>query len=316
MTRTISTVKNVLSQRGTIGFLLIFLGLTLLAGVFLFSSFDNSDFEPEANDVSEPKSDDADQAKPQHVNVEIKSKISLKKQFFVAVRVEREESVHIINQIRTWVPEFQASENSGGLEFVSEIPLSTDPYKSQIIQTLNIANADKSTYCFLKSLDYFTKNSRSFWYMSIPANAYLNVAAIKSFSEILGSHDPMKNEIFYKNCDNNSCVLLLSRAAVNTLISNNGEISEINEIISSKSKPFEKGIFANGLSNEAASIIDSGDFSKIKKCKGNEDNKMKLKDSFIFFVDPKKMEKMKAIKGANNDIMVGVSNGKTVFCSI
>jgi hypothetical protein len=245
-----------------------------------------------------------------------KLKFHSKKQIFVAIYVERDSSSNVINQIRSWIPDFQASRNSGGLQFVSDIPLSTDPYKSQIVRTSNIMEEDKKTFCLMKSLDYFKNTSRAFWYLSIPVNAYVNVAAIKSFTETLGSYDPMKNETIYQNCANDDCAMLLSRAAVNTLTLINTDLPEIRKIISDKSQPFPNSFFVDELSDETASLIESGSLDNVQKCKGNEENRMKLKKSFVFFVSPVKMGKMKIIKDAKDNIMAGSYDNRTVFCSL
>ena len=175
----------------------------------------------------------------------------------------------------------------------------------------------------IKSIDNFSNNSRAFWYMHIPLNTYVNVNALKSFCEYLGTKfDPMKEEIIFRasfttNEGKVDHAYLFSRAATILAINEGKDLLKLSKMINEKAVPFTKSIYNYELSEDAQKMMDLSSFDKIKSCDNEKDVEL-LSESLLFFYNieknPEQCLKMELLKKSENNYYVFVNNNRTDFC--
>ena len=279
ITRTISMISSMAGQRTTIGFFLIFVGLLLIFGVLCFSSFENDDTSISDNSLSDFKNEN--EQKSLNKKFEQKKKISLKKQIFIAINVDKLHISDIATSIRAWVSDWEKNEHNGGIHFVSDVPINTDPFQSTIVQTAFLHDKiQKEALKFIKSLEAYSLSSRAFWYMQIPVSSFLNIKAIEQVTDYLNTLDPLndlyKFTISFNNTDHSNSIFILSRAAMRKAVENKESSPDI-----FKTLDIEKYFINQPFSKKSIEILKNEDIKHIPKC---EKGVKKTKNSEIFGV--------------------------------
>ena len=300
--RTVSMVKRFALQRTTLGFLLIFIGVILLAGVLCFSSFDNSDSDLSIDDLNQEEKKDVINPN-KNINTkqkfEQKTKISLKKQIFTAIHLDKKQTNHIPTALRNWVTDFENDEHNGGFFFVSDVPIAAESHNSLIVKTAYVHDpTQKYILKMMQSMKKYQSESRAFWYMIAPINSLFNIKALPKITDYLGTLDPLNDFYLYSigsnGNENYQIVGIYSRALVKKVVENplseinKNEIKQLNISKYFLKQPFEEDIFKK---------LEENKINDLKKCDGSEFTK--LNDVFgILFgqeISPKETTKYKQL---------------------